>query len=157
MLTDLFQAVRRDGASAATALATAPDINVRHDDGQNLLHTAIAYSNQSVIDELLKLGIDVNAQDSKGQTPLHYAATYQNVDAAEQILSNGGDLSLVDVHGNSALWSAVFNARGKYGVVNALLRHGGKQFSAVKNKHGKSPVDFATQIGDKELIALLEQ
>lgn len=156
MNTDLFQAVRRDGASAAIALAAVPDINVRNAEGQNLLHTAIAYANQSAISELLRLGIDVNAQDSKGQTPLHYAATYQNVDTAEQILSNGGNLSLVDLQGNSALWCAVFNARGKYGVVEVLLRHGGHDFSGVKNKHGKSPIDFATQIGDKQLVALLE-
>ena len=100
MLTDLFQAARRNGSSAVTTLAGAPDINVRTEEGQNLLHTAIAYGNQSVVGELLKLRIDVNAQDSKGQSPLHYAATYQNVDAVEQILSNGGDLSLVDAHGN---------------------------------------------------------
>jgi uncharacterized protein len=156
MFTDLFQMIRINASSTVAALQSATDINVRQDDGQNLLHMAIAYGNQPVICELFKLGIDVNAQDSRGQTPLHYAATRQNVDAAELILSNGGDMSVRDSHGNSALWSAVFSARGNYGVVKALLSHGGGHLSVVKNKHGKSPIEFAVQISDCELTELLK-
>lgn len=156
MTTDLFQAIRRDGPSAMTIVASTPEINVRNDDQENPLHVAIAFGNQPVVDELIKRGIDVNAQDSKGQTPLHYAATYQNVDAAERILSNGGDISVVDLHGNSALWTAVLNARGKYEFVEVILRHGGRRFAGLKNKHGKSPADIATQFGDKRLIELLK-
>ena len=156
MPTDLFQAVRRDGASAVTALANTHDINLKNDDEQNFLHVAIVYGNQSVIGHLLISGIDVNSPDSKGQTPLHYAAAYQNADAAEQIFSSGGDIALLDTHGNTALWTAVFNARGKYRVVEVFLQHGGRQLAGVRNNHGKSPLDFARQIGDKTLLTMLE-
>lgn len=45
MATDWFQIVRRDGAQAIATLRGLDDINVRGDDGGNLLHAAIAYSN----------------------------------------------------------------------------------------------------------------
>lgn len=155
MTTDYFQTVRRDGAAAVNILSSLDDINVRNEDGQNLLHHAIAYGNDAATSELLRRGIDVNTQDSKGQTPLHYAAAYGNAEVASEILKRGGDLTIVDSHGNTAIWTAVFNARGRYAVLEELVRHGGDRVAMLKNKHGRSPIDFATQINDVNLLRLL--
>ncbi|RCS44191.1 ankyrin repeat domain-containing protein [Bremerella cremea] len=155
-MVDFFQAVRRDGHGALSSLNELDDVNIRNDDGENLLHVAIAYSNVDAAVDLIQRGVDVNAQDRKGATPLHYAGAHQNAMVAQQILDHGGDFGVVDEHGNTPLWTAVFNARGKYDVVNVLLAKGAAKTAHQKNRHGRSPIDFATQIGDTELVKLME-
>lgn len=153
---DVFQSIRRDGAAALKWIANVDDLQIKNDSRQSLLHVAIAAGNRPAIESLLTAGIDVHAVDENGQTALHYAAAHNNLDAAEQILLRGGDASMVDLHGNTALWTAVFNARGRYDMVTAILNHGGRSSITTKNKHGKSPLDFAQQIGDEVLVSLLQ-
>ncbi len=152
---DIFQAIRRNEPISVAVLEDLPDINVKNVDGQGLLHTAIAYGNHSLIAPLMKTGIDVNATDRNGQTPLHFAAAHKDLIAAEQLLCGGGEVAIEDKHGNTALWTAVFNARGKYDVVGVFMRYGGQRLSRKKNRHGKSPLDFARQIGDSQLAVML--
>lgn len=51
------------------------------------------------------------------------------------------------------LWTAVFNAKGKYNIVKILKESGADSFS--KNEAGRSPLDFAIQINDKDLCQIL--
>ncbi|WP_165441783.1 ankyrin repeat domain-containing protein [Rubinisphaera italica] len=155
-MDDFFQNVRFDGYEALSALKKLDDVNIRNDDGENLLHVAIAYANTDVAVELIQRGIDVNAQDRKGSTPLHVACAYQNAMVAQQILDHCGDIVIVDEHGNTPLWTAVFNARGKFDVVDVLLAKGAAKTAHQKNKYGRSPIDFAKQIGDTDLVKLIE-
>lgn len=155
-MVDLFQAVRRDGHAALSSLKELEDVNIRNEDGENLLHVAIAYSNVDAAVELIQRGVDVNARDRNGATPLHYAGAHQNAMLAQQILDFGGDFQIVDEHGNTPLWTAVFNARGNYDVVNVLLAKGAAKTAHQKNRHGRSPIDFASQIGDAELVKLMK-
>jgi ankyrin repeat protein len=156
MNDDIFFSVQRGGAQALEALSTLLDVNVRNSRDENLLHTAIAYRNAEVIEELIRRDIDVNAQSTAGSTPLHYAAEYGDTNAARLIVSHGGDVTIADQHGNTPLWTAVVNARGKYELVELLLQHGAAEVATRKNLHGKCPLDFATQIGDAHLTQLLQ-
>jgi ankyrin repeat protein len=103
--------------------------------------------------DLLSRGINVNQRDKKGRTPLHYAAAHNRLSLAKEIINKGGDINIADVHGNNALWTAVFNARGNYELVELFVEKGGD--SLTKNKYNRSPLDFANQINDKKLIELL--
>jgi hypothetical protein len=49
------------------------------------------------------------------------------------------------------VWSAVFNARGKYETVLVFARFGASAVAEVKNNAGRSPLDFARQIKDSTL------
>ncbi len=144
------------GKKLCRRLKKLDDVNIRNGDGENLLHVAIAYSNVDAAVELIRRGVDVNAQDRKGATSLHYAGVHQGAMVAQQILDHGGDFEIMDEHGNTPLWTAVFNARGIYDVVYVLLAKKKKKTAQQKNKHGRSPIDFATQIGDTELVKQLE-
>lgn len=155
-MVDFFQAVRRDGHGSLSSLRGLGDVNIRNENGENLLHVAIAWSNVDAAVELIRRGVDINAQDRKGATPLHYVGAHQNAMVAEEILDHGGDFKIVDEHGNTPLWTAVFNARGNYDVVNVLLAKGASKTAHQKNRHGRSPIDFAAQIGDTELVKLME-
>jgi ankyrin repeat protein len=61
---------------------------------------------------------------------------------------------LRDEHGNTPLWTAVFNAKGDYVIVEQLIQASANPNS--QNRHGRSPLDFARQIKDRDLISILE-
>ena len=157
MTKDVFQSVRRDGRDALLALRELDDLNVRNRSGENLLHVAIAYSNDDAVLELIQRGIDVDAQDQAGMTPLHFAAAHSNTIAVQAILDHSGDFEVVDKHGNTPLWTAVFNAKGKYKIVEILIEHGAARVAHRKNKHERSPIDLATQFGDSALLQLISR
>lgn len=90
---------------------------------------------------LLEMGSDVNHQDRIGYTSLHYCAQEKRIEAAEILPQHGANPNLRDQHGNTPLWTALFNAKGKFEMVKLLLRQGVD--SQTKNKHGKSPNDLA--------------
>ena len=151
MQPDYFQAVRRDGDKAVSLLSKLTDINVANEDGLNLLHMAIAWTNNSCAKELIRRGINVNRRDNDGQTPLHYAAEHSNYMMVESILYNGGNMNITDSHGNTPLWTAVFNARGNYKILHIFAKYDCSMACNQKNIAGRTPLDFAKQIGDKEI------
>ena len=151
--TDIFRAVRRGKRDVYEANISHFDINIRAEDGQSLLHKAVANAQTEIALDLLERSIDVNIADKNGQTALHYIGFYPNVDLARRILESGGKLEIKDSHGNTALWYAVFNARGKYELVALFIKHGADPSS--KNNSGRSPYDFALQIKDEHLKKLL--
>ncbi|AIZ65402.1 hypothetical protein PK28_17165 (plasmid) [Hymenobacter sp. DG25B] len=148
---DLFQAIR---LHAPLQDLVIPNINVRNENGQSLLQEAIAARNESAARLLLRQQLDVNSQDDQGATALHYVALYQTPALGQRILQQGGNLALLDQHGNSPLWTAVFNARGQYDVVDLFLQYQADPQSV--NRYGKTPADFATQIQDPYLMRVLQ-
>jgi ankyrin repeat protein len=154
MEEDLFQIVRLGDKARFFSLIERAEIDQLNEFGQNLLHEAIAGKNTELGEELIRRGINVNQQDPRGQTPLHYSALHKNPALAKKIIENGGDLGLLDAHGNQPLWTAVFNAKEDYEIVSLFRRCGGNPRHT--NKHGRSPLDFAKQIGNQTLIAILE-
>jgi uncharacterized protein len=155
MSTDPFQAIRLKEANLREMLDSLPDIDIVDQDGRNLLHEAIAWKNVEAGLELIARGINVNARDKDGFTPLHFASIHQNAAIARAILSNGGDPSITNRHGNTPLWDAVQNARGNYETVRVFAEFGCAEIARQKNRYGRSPLDFANQIGDATLAAII--
>lgn len=131
------------------------DINKKYKNGSSLLHFAISGKQFDIALFLIKNGIDINMTNSDGQTALHLICINQNLDIAKELLQNGIDINVRDKYGNNAIWTAVFNCKGKnYDMVKLL-----KNYNADinnKNNVNKSPLDFAKQINDDILINLLE-
>lgn len=148
---DLFQSIRLGEEIDRQVLLE--NINVVDEEGGNLLHEAIAYSNIPAAETLITLGINVDKANNDGLTPLHYAAQYKNYEAAKSIVLLSKNINPIDKHGNSPLWTAVFNARGDYRMVDLFVRSG--MNPNTKNLYGKSSLDFASQINEKELISIL--
>lgn len=114
---------------------------------------AISEGNYELFLELLPNIQDLNHQDSEGNCLLHFAVEYKNLNVVEELLKAGIDVHLSNNHGNAALWTATFNARGEYGIVQALVDAGAE--AKQQNSAGRSPLDFAKQIGDENLIGIL--
>lgn len=151
---DLFQIIRLGiTLDDVSDNVLSEHINDSNEYGRNLLQEAIAHRQEAYALFLINKGINVNHRDENGATPLHYAAVYKLPLIAESILKHNGDPNLFDKHGNGPLWTAVFNARGEYKIVE-LLRDFNAEVNS-KNLYGKSPLDFADQIKDNILINLL--
>lgn len=150
---DIFQHVRLNDINALKMAIGSIDINIVNESGQSLLHEAAVNNSVKCAQELLDKGIDSNIKDNKGMTALHYSAANNSVDVAVEIIGQGGDLSIFDDYGNQPLWTAVFNARGQYKMVELFINY--KANSNHKNNSDKSPIDFAKQINDQNLVAIL--
>lgn len=153
MSSKIFDIVRFNDLDEYLSSINESNINLLNTDRQNLLQEAIANDADKIALDLIEKGIELNTQDNNGQTALHYVALYKNSVLAVSILDNGGNIDVLDKYGNSPLWTATFNARGNYEIVKIFLTYGAKPLA--KNNSGRSPLDFARQIGDKTLIDLL--
>ncbi len=96
---------------------------------------------------------NINLQDNNGMTLLHFAAEYSQTFMARQLIDRGIDLEIKDKYGNTALWKAVFNARGNYELVRLLAEHGADVDSL--NNAGRSPLIMAETMGDEEMVSIL--
>lgn len=119
-----------------------------------LLHEMAASDDEECCRIIIRKGADLNATDAKGMTPLHYAAANGSAQVADILVKSGANLAVSDKFGNEPLWTAVFNARGNYEIVRLFVDNGANP--SHKNNAGRSPIDFASQIKDSGLIAILE-
>ena len=152
---DLFQAIRLGDSEAFFNAISEGDLNRLNEYGQNALHESVAFDRTSFGQELIRLGINLDQQDHNGQTPLHFAAAHKNLGLATVIVSAGGNFSISDHHGNQPLWTAIFNARGQWDVVALLCDLGAD--ANHKNKHNRSPLDFAKQVKNEVLVQMLSR
>lgn len=132
------------------------DINEKNELGSGLLHYAISGGKFDIVIFLIENGIDVNQTNENGQTALHYICNYPNIELAKTILRYGGDINIRDKYGNNALWTAVFNCKGKnYDIVELFMEY--NPDINTKNNAGRSPLDFAMQVGNYKLIDILNK
>ena len=150
---NIFSVVRNGQYDQYQESIKSVDVNCQNEYGQNLLQEAISSNKDDIAVDLVDRGIDVNHQNSKGLTPLHFCAQYLNICVAELLLNNKADVNATDSYGNNPLWTAVFNADGDYRMVELLVKHGAD--TQHKNKANRSPLDFARQIEDADMIKIL--
>jgi ankyrin repeat protein len=101
----------------------------------------------------LKSGANPNEQDALGWTPLHHCGAQKALECARVLLAAGAKLELEDARGNQPLWTAVFEARGYYYLVDLYLQHGADPNHL--NQSGRSPLMYANQLSDPLLFQKL--
>lgn len=139
------------------------DINKCDEYGYNLLHAALSGNHFKIALFLINNNIDLNMTDPDKNTALHYICERQiinenknqNVILAEKMLQKGANINIRNKYGNNAMWTAVFNCKGRnYEMVELFMKY--NPDIHTKNKAGRSPLDFAKQVGDEKLVRLLE-
>lgn len=153
-MKDIFQAIRTKNNEEYDLLINTTNFNVVNNYGQNLLQESISFDNQYVSNDLINKNIDLNHKDKDGKTALHYCASHNNFNIAEAILKKECEIDICDNYGNNPLWVSVFNSRGVYDIVKLFVKY--KANLNNKNNAGKTPLDFAIQINDEELIKILK-
>jgi ankyrin repeat protein len=117
--------------------------------GRTDLHYAALEDDSARAQALIAAGADLNVQDRGGFTPLHFAAQQYSVTVARLLLESGAKVDSVNRYGNTPLWTAVFDSKGRGGVIE-LLRGAGadpKHF----NRAGQTPVGLARLIGNLDV------
>lgn len=152
---EIFSIIRLGTYALYEKSIVGVDIDCCNEYKQNLLQEAIAACKNDIAKDLINRNIDLNHQDSNGQTPLHYCAQYLNIEIARLLLSKSADINIEDTYGNNPLWTAVFNARGDYRMVELFIQYNANIYHL--NKVGRSPLDFAKQIDDTKLVQILSK
>ncbi|WP_339748718.1 ankyrin repeat domain-containing protein [uncultured Rubinisphaera sp.] len=148
-LDDVKQLTSSDGALDGTLLAACS----AHNPDPALQVRMIQY--------LIKCGVSVNETDKNGVTPLHRAVRFRSPPAAQELISRGADINAFDKKTKSTpLHRAVTNTgapstAGKLdcaiAIAKLLLSNGADP--RIKNKKGKTPIDYATNSALKEVFA----
>lgn len=120
--------------------------------GNSLLDEAVESNNYAATQALLKAGANVNSKDGYGSLILSKAIKRSNFSIVQSLIAHGADINAVDDNGYTACMEAV--AKQKKSVVEALLATN-KVNLEQKNNKGKTALQLATEIGNKDIIALL--
>ena len=115
-------------------------IDATDSDGRTALINAVIENKPDFICWLVDNGANINAQDRVGYSVLHFAGQNILTELAKYFLEIGTNPNLQDIHGNTALWTAIFNAKlptDEQAVVKLLLKFGADP--NIINKHGKTP------------------
>lgn len=76
-------------------LSNGVNVNLKNNDGDSPLHTAITTGHPAIIHELIKYGADPNIHDGWdliGRTPLHRAILIENFKAVKMLIDAGADM-----------------------------------------------------------------
>ena len=138
--------MKRSLPDVAQALA---DVDALDREGRTALFYAAQGGDTAIALELIRHGANVNAQDKEQKTPLHFAAGAYQVEVAELLLKNGAIVDAVDAHGNTPLSDAIFESRGRGGMIKLLLSFNADK--SLKNKHGVSPEGLAKSIANYDV------
>ncbi|MFI5592484.1 ankyrin repeat domain-containing protein [Amycolatopsis sp. NPDC051758] len=117
--------------------------------GRSELHYSALEGAADKARALLVEGLDPNLGDRHGFVPLHLAAQQGNVEVAQVLLEAGAIVDAVNKYGNTPLFMAVFNSRGRGGVIQLLPRNGADPRRI--NVSGQSPVGLARLIANYDV------
>ena len=133
---------------------TLIDVNTRDRLGYTPIIVAIESNNNEILDILLKNGADVRTRHPVfGKLTLHTAAYYQNETAVEMLLK--ADSTLVNAQSGTDGWTPLQDATLKSNsrIVRLLLDYGADPL--IKDDHGGTAIDMATEFGKGEIVKLL--
>lgn len=106
--------------SAEWLIKNGADINLKDNNGRNILEIAVEKNNLPIVKGLLDLGkIDVNQKDITGRSLLQNVVVWGNHQMAKLLLNNGADINSVDNYGRIVLYDAL--AYGDQGFLRYLL------------------------------------
>ncbi len=151
----LHEATRDGDLEQVRALIDAgANLDVRGDNGETPLITAIIEGHVLVASLLIDRGAGIQARNKGGFTPLHAAAYANAVEIAEKLLSRGANIKdQLNKAGVSPL--SVASEEGHPGLVKVLIGHGADLEAGERN--GYTPLTRALWRGQKEVVALLQR
>ena len=159
------------------------DLHAKDKHGWSILHYAVCYGNEEILEYLLNRGADIHAKEKRGWTVLHIAARNGQAEKARLLLENGTDVHEYQGQGWNALhlavrygqpdtistlleyginidadnggWTALHLAalNGHLDIVSILLNKGAN--SAILNRDGKMALDIAREEEHERIAAII--
>jgi ankyrin repeat protein len=127
------------------------NVNYRTDANETALAMAIIYNDTNFAHFLIENGADLFAISGSGNHHLHYLALTGNLKLLNTFIDAGIPINALSQRGTTALSLAV--NRLDYAFSRALLEAGAN--SSTKASDGRTALNEAMYIGDKEMIKLI--
>ncbi len=143
-----------DYQTAFQIIDSGINLNFEDRSGDTPLAIAVAFGQNSIIQDLLQHGADANRTNRKISwgTVLMGTVLTSNVEGARLLLDFGADVDMVDVYKATALIYAA--ERGETEIVRLLLAHGANRH--LRDKFGKTAMDAAIGAKQPEIVNLLD-
>lgn len=124
------------------------------EDGKTLLHKAVKLKNYDLVALLLKYGANPNMKTNKGKAPIDIV-NIDDLRIVELLLQHGATLNpnLADKDGNTPLHFAA--QENNIPFIELLIKYGGNPL--IKNKEGKSAIDYLPKSEKEKIIALYNE
>ena len=151
---DIRHAIAYATTSEAIDLIGKGIVDILDGEARTPLIHAVAAGKVELLSWLIEHGADIKHQDRNGWSALHFAVQEKQIDCVNFLLKNGATIDPRDTYGNTPLWRAAFDPCRIYDLVRILISHGANP--NAKNNADRSPLDFAAQIGDHQLVAALK-
>ena len=148
-------AIRGDVEQVKALLSQGANVSEQDQYGWTALQVGAAYGYKEIVDLLLSNRADPNVTNDQGRSALMYAAAFGHCEAVEALINAGADVNAVGgPMGGTALHAALWE--GFAGAIAALLQAPNIDLK-LPNRSGKTPRQFAIELGRIELARLIEE
>ncbi len=149
--TKAFSKASAEGKNDVLAIFLKGGMDVNVHDDETALISAVLHNRKDTVKYLLDNGADPNEASYLG-SPLFIASKYGFYDIAKMLILAGAEPEFENKAGTSILIEAVKN---KHLEVVQLLVDAGADIENEDSFYGRTPIFFAAQNGDKEILAYL--
>ena len=140
--------------AASKIIKSTKDINSRNSNDFTPLMIAAQNNNINVIKILLDNKVNIEDVRKRGGTALSFAADKENIDIVKLLLENGANINAQDLEmGITPLMNCAY--MNKVNTVDFLLKNSADK--SIKDKSGKTALDYAKMRKNKKIIILLEE
>lgn len=149
----LMEAARLDLPNLLTYSIRNGFLHYRSKLGDTAFHTAAKYGHPRIISLLLSHDFPPSALNRLGETPLMFACDHGSLPVI-RLLIPYSDTSTVNIFHQTALHYAVRG--GNESACEEILK-AGKGVVNVKDQNGMTALDYAAEMGETEIMGLLEK
>lgn len=148
-MDDIFEALYQNNITLIKRYIEKEDINIRNENGQSLLISAIIFNNYEIFDLLLDNFINVNIKDNFGLTAAHYAVINNHLGFLKTLIRSKADLDIVDNDGENVLYKACLY--GRENMISLILE---KKSFYILDKNNKGETLFDALVKSRNLNLL---
>ena len=148
----LIALINREDDVARFLLQKGAEIKDKNYSDYTPLMAASWAGNYKIVKALIKRNVDLNeiSDDGYGYSALWSALSNNQLKIAKYLIRHGADVNLIYINRYTVLHLATRNKQRE--IVKLLLSKNAD--ASIKNNEGKTPIDIAIELGDKELVDL---
>ncbi len=123
------------------------DINIRDNDGNTPLHSAIKRGNSILSEMMINLGADINLRDVDGNTALMLAIMHHKDSLADYLIEAGASLNTQNNSGSTVLIYAIIDYNFK---LDEMITAGANIH--IQDNYGLTPLSWAALMGNEKAL-----